>query len=218
MTRIGWLLVGLLCVLLGVGWYFLLFSPTSEDIEDVRAQTQQVRLETDQQLARAATLREVRLEAPEAESRLAFGRTILPEQADIPALFRQLQQASDDSGARLTTIAPSAPTIVVEEGLQYAAIPLSMTVEGTYFQLVDVARRIEDPTLTPRGLFWQGATISITDYPVLSANFTGQVFARDVDDVPQLPEEPEPEPEDAEDGTDDPDGLDELDEEVGDES
>jgi Tfp pilus assembly protein PilO len=210
MSRIGWVLVGLLCVLLGVGWYFLLFAPTSEDIEDVRAQTAQVEQQAQRERARAAALREVRLEAPEAEARLAFGRTIFPENADIPALFRQLQQATDDAGARLTTIAPASPTEQIDADLRYASIPVSVTVEGSYFQLVDFARRIEDPTLTPRAVFWQGATVDVVEYPVLTATFIGQVFSRNVDDLPELPTEPEPEPDDDVE-EDDPDGLDDLD-------
>lgn len=211
MSRIGWVLIALVCVLLGVGWYFLLFAPTSEEIEDVRAQTAQVEQEAEQQRARAAALREVRAEAPEAEAQLAFGRTILPENADIPALFRQLQQATDDAGARLTTIAPAAPTEQTDEDLQYASIPVSVTVEGSYFQLVDFVRRIEDPTLTPRAVFWQGATVSIVEYPELSATFTGLVFSRNVDDLPEIPEEPEEEPDEDPEDDEDADDLDDLD-------
>ena len=208
MSRIGWVLVSLLCVLLVALWYFTIFSPTSEDIEDVRAQTEQVEREAEQQRNRAEALRQVRAEAPEAEAQLAFGRTLIPDQAAMPSLFRQLQQAADDSGARLVTITPSSASEESVEGVDFASIPVTMMVEGSYFQLVDVARRIEDPTLTPRALRWQGVTIGISDFPTLNANFTGQVFARNVDDLPELPEEPE-EPDDEEDD-EDPDELDDT--------
>lgn len=213
MTRIGWFLIALVGVLLGVGWYFLIFSPTSDEIEAVRAETARVQTEAAEQRARAAGLREIRAAAPEAESRLTFGRTMLPENADMPALFRQLQQASDDAGLRLDTISPSAPAEVTQDGVTVASIDLSMTVQGSYFQLVDLARRIEDPTLTPRALLWQGMSISVGEYPELTATLTGRVFSRNVHDLPAAPDAP-PEEEgveadEADEG--DPDGLDELD-------
>lgn len=210
MSRLGWVLTALLCVLLIIGWYFLIFDPTSQDIEDVRAETEQVQTQTTQALARAAQLREIREEAPDAEARLAFGRSLIPEDAAIPALFRQLQQAADDAGMRLESIAPSQPTVTEIDGVQYTVIGVSMNLEGSYFQAVDLARRVEDPLLTPRALRWNSAALSPIEFPELSVSLSGQVFSRGLVEVPvpaAPPEEEVPEDETTEDGTIEDDEL-----------
>ena len=193
MTRVGWLLTGLLCVLLVVGWYFLLFQPTSEDIEDVRADTEATLVQAANERARAEELRAVRRTAPEAEARLAAGQTVVPQDAAMPALFRQLQQAADDAGVRLTTISPGSPSVQTRDDEEFAVIDVSMAINGTYFQVVDLARRIEDPLLTPRALEWTSASISPSEYPELTVTLSGQVFARGVEELPTIEVEDEPE-------------------------
>lgn len=209
MSRLGWVFIALICILLGIGWYFLLFDPTSEDIADTRAQTEQVELQAQQQRARAAELREVREQAPEAEARLAVGRSLIPEGSSIPSLFRQLQQAADDAGARLTTISPSQPSVVELEDQQLSVIGISMTLEASYFQVVDLARRIEDPQLTPRALRWTNVSLTPTDFPTLSVSLSGEVFSRGLTEIPPVEEEQapaEPEDPDAPVDPDDPEG------------
>ena len=210
MTRIGWLLTGLLCVLLVVGWYFLIFSPTSEDIEVVRADTERTLSEAEQQRARAAQLREVRQRAPEAEAALNAGQTLVPEEPSIPALFRQMQQAADDAGARLLSLNPSAPAVITVDDQEVTSIGVSMTLQGSYFQVVDLARRIEDPLLTPRAFRWDAASLSPSEFPELTVSLAGQVYSRGVDELPTI-EEPEEAAPDEDDDADDPD-ADELDE------
>ena len=203
MTRVGWLLTALLCVLLGVGWYFLLFQPTSEEIEVVRTDTEATLDQAAQQRARADELRAVRQSAPEAEAALAAGQTLVPEGAAIPALFRQLQQAADDAGVRLNTLSPSAPSVETRNEQELAVIAVSMSVTGSYFQVVDLARRIEDPLLTPRALQWTSASLSPGEYPELSVTLSGQVFSRSVEELPTL-ETDEEDPADVDDGEGDP--------------
>lgn len=202
MTRVGWLLVGLLSILLVVGWYFLIYSPTSEDIDTVRAETESVQQLTQLELMRAAELRAVREAAPEAESRLAFGRSLVPEDPAIPGLFRQLQQAVDDSGARLETIVPGAPTMVELEGIEYSSVTVSITLEASYFQTVDIARRLEDPTITPRAIRWVSASITPTEFPTLNVTLSGEVFSRGFTEIPTAEEPVEIEEPEEDDGAD----------------
>lgn len=207
MSRLGWVLVSLGCVLLVVLWYFLIFQPTSEDIEAVRMETESTLAQAQQQRARAAELRAVREAAPEAEAQLAAGQTVIPENASIPALFRQLQSAADDAGVRLTTITPSAPSAETRGDQEIATISVSMSVTGSYFQIVDLARRVEDPTLMPRALQWSSASLSPSDFPELSVSLGGTVFARGVEQLPTFdePDEPVTDEEDEDEEADDPD-------------
>lgn len=196
MTRIGWVLVALLSLLLIVGWYLLIYVPTSEDIEATRDQRDAVLADAQTQRNLAQSLRQVRQEAPEAEAQLAFGRSIIPDEPAIPSLFRQMQQAADDAGARLVSIAPSAPAAVDLDGDTFTAVAVTMSVEATYFQIVDLARRIEDPTLTPRALNWQTASISPGELPTLNATLSGTVYSR-TGLVPPDTDDSEPAPDDA---------------------
>lgn len=189
MSRIGWVLTALLCLLLIIGWYFLIFDPTSEEIAGVREETEFVEGQTAMALARAEQLREIRAEAPAAEADLAIGRSLFPDDPSLPAVFRQLQQAGDEAGVRLSSIAPTAPSNVDYDGGSYAAIGLSLNVEGSYFQVVDFARRIEDPSITPRALLWEGANLSLGEFPELNVTLTGTVFARTASE-PRAPDEP----------------------------
>lgn len=210
MSRLGWVLIVLLSVLLIIGWYFLIFDPTSEEIADVRAETDVVLSQAAEQRARAAELREIRENAPEAEAALSAGRMLIPEEPSIPALFRQMQQAADDAGVRLSSISPSEPAVTAVGEQQVTSIGVSLTLTGTYFQVVDLSRRIEDPTLTPRALRWDAASLGPSEFPELSVSLSGQVFSRGVTQLPtseEPVEEAEAAPDDIVDGdvVDDPD-------------
>lgn len=209
MSRMGWLLIALLSLLLIIGWYFLLYDPTSEEIADVRAETDLVLTQASERRARAAQLREIRENAPEAESELSAGRMLIPEEPSIPALFRQMQQSADDAGVRLLTITPSEPSVTDIGEQQVTSIGVSLSLEGTYFQIVD-------PTLTPRALRWDAAALSPTEFPELTVSLSGQIYSRGLTQLPtseEPAEEQQPDPEDvdgAEEGEegDDPAGDD----------
>lgn len=207
MSRVGWVLTVLLCVLLGIGWYFLLFQPTSDEIDDVRADTEATLTQAAQERARAEELRAVRQSAPEVEAALAAGQTLIPEDASMPGLFRQLQQAADDAGVRLPTISPSAPAVETRQDEELAVIAVSMQATGSYFQIVDLVRRIEDPQLTPRALEWTAASMSPAEYPELTVTLTGQVYARGVEELPTLETEVDPEEQDEDEPADPDDDL-----------
>ncbi len=197
MSRIGWVLTGLLSVLLIVGWFFLLWQPTSDDIEQVRQDTDATLTQAQQQRQIAARLREVRETAPEIEARLAAGQVLIPEGPALPALFRQLQEAADDSGLRLTAVSPGRPADVADAPTDLSRMQVNVSLEGSFFQLVDFSRRLEDPGLTGRGLLWRTAAVSFEEdiFPALNVSLSAEVFARmDADTIPA--------PEEAEEGAD----------------
>lgn len=213
MSRLGWILTALLCVLLILGWYFLIFDPAREEIDSVRAETDQVLAQAAQDRQRAEELREVRESAPQAEASLSAGQLLIPEEPSIPALFRQMQQAADDAGVRLLSITPSSPTVETVGDQQVASIGVSFSVEGTYFQIVDLARRIEDPRLTPRALRWDAASLSPSEFPELAVSLSGQVYSRGLTQLPMIEEPPaEPESDEATDVADDDPDTEEVEE------
>lgn len=189
MSRIAWLLTSLVLILVAVGWWFLLWQPTSDDIEQVRLDTDSTLVQAERQRSEAARLRTVRETAPELEAELAVARVVVPDDAALPALLRQVQQASDDAGVRLLSVAPGRPAEVgAVPGL--SQVSMALNVEGTYFQLIDLARRLEDPAITGRGLTWNSATFSPQEFPVLIASLSATVYTR----TPAVDEPPPPEP------------------------
>lgn len=207
MSRIGWILTGLLCVLLVLGWYLLLWSPTAEDIEQTRADTDSVLMQAQQQRHVAARLREVRQSAPEIEAQLAGAQVLIPEGTALPALFRQVQSAADDAAVTLTGLSPSRPVVVEDAPDELSSMQVNMTLEASFFQLVDFARRLEDPDLSGRGLLWRNASVSFNEdaFPQLDISLSAEVFARvDADALPEIEDD---EPDDDGNGEDE-DGVD----------
>ncbi|MBW3659809.1 MAG: type 4a pilus biogenesis protein PilO [Actinobacteria bacterium] len=177
MTRQNAILSVLGVVLVLVLFYFFAFQPKNEEIAVIReeidtAVAQQATLES-----RIAALQEVRLRAPEIEAALAAAESIIPRESALPSALRQLQLAADDSGVDLITISPGRPTVVEGAAPELALMTISVAIEGSYFQLVDFLRRIEDPAITPRGIEWNSGSLAPTVYPRLTVSLSGEMYA-----------------------------------------
>lgn len=204
MKRQTVLLLALAAVLVVAMYWLLLFRPQQAELADVRAQVDAQVAQQAQLEAQLVRLRGVRADAPEVEADLVAVEAILPEDAALPALLRQLQSAADDAGVELETVTTTAPAPVVDAATPLSSVGVNLQIEGSYFQAVDFLRRIEDPAITPRGVLWDTATVTRDDYPRLTVTLSGRVFA-------QVPAEPvvEEAPVDAELGEilDDLDGV-----------
>jgi Tfp pilus assembly protein PilO len=199
MNRIQLLLVSLGAILLVVLFWLLLWSPQSEEIDDVRAEIERVQSQQASTQTRIGALQRVRDEAPEIEARLAAGASILPRDTALPSVLRQLQTAADESGAVLTTVSPGRPASVDELDDELAMIGLTLQMDASYFQLVDFLRRVEQADITPRGIAWEQLSLSIGEYPELNVSLNGRMYAL----LPSAPPpEDEPEPEDDDDADD----------------
>jgi hypothetical protein len=187
MKRATLLLTGLGLVLALVGWYFLVWSPRAEAITAAEAQIVDVQAQQATTQSRIVALQGVRETAPQLQAELAAAESLLPRDTALPSALRQLQTAADQSGATLVSVSPARPEPVegAEPGL-YSML-LNIELQGTYFQVVDVLRRLEDPSISPRGIVWGGATFAIDETaPNLTVALTGQMFAV----LPAPPPEP----------------------------
>ena len=179
----------LVALVLTVAFWFLLYKPASDQQAAVEAEIatlegQQRMLET-----QIAQLRDV--EARQVEIRAAMARLeeFIPSGPAQPTAIRQFQRAADAAGTEITTLTfgepevPDASTGAVpadtgEPGTTLANIPITMTVEGGYFQIVDFFRRLEVDV--PRAALVQ--TVDVLEeedegFPTLAASWTGQLFA-----------------------------------------
>lgn len=178
MTRNVAILAVLGVIVLLLGWWFLLYSPKGEEIAEVEEQIESVQAQQAQARIRIEELKTLRQRAPEIEALIAAGNAIIPPDPALPSALRQLQMAADAAGVELPTISIARPG----GGEPETASPMSvsLSISGGYFQIIDFLRRIEDPTITSRGILWNAVSMAPSDYPTLTAALTGVMYARSV--------------------------------------
>lgn len=181
MNRQSLLLSAVAAVLvLAVYWMFLL-SPKRKALVEAEAE---IAAAIDQQASlqnRINALRDVRAQAPSVEARLAATEALLPADAALPATLRQLQLAADESGMVLSALSPGTPAAVDVEGVPpgVSQMSLSLSMTGSYFQVIDFLRRIGDPTITPRAILFDSISLGPAGYPTLSVSLSGRMFVVD---------------------------------------
>jgi Tfp pilus assembly protein PilO len=155
----------------------LLYRPTREELaalEALIAEQQTLQAGHEAEIVRLRTVRET---APEVEAQLAAAEAIIPRDAALPSALRQLQLAADEAGVVLQSVSTARPVAMEGAAPGLSAIGVSVVMSGGYFQIVDFLRRVEDPSITPRGLTWSAVTVSRGEYPTLEVSLAGQVYA-----------------------------------------
>lgn len=202
MNRATILLSALGAVLLVALWWLFLYSPGQDELASVRDEIAAAEVEQAGLEQRIAALEAVRARAPETEAAIAQLRSIVPDDPDLPGALRQIAAAAEDAGVTVDSLSTTRPEVVDElTGLYSSSVVVAAS--GSYFQLVDLLRRLEAPEITARGLVMQTMSVTPGDYPLLNISLSGQMFSTlapppSPDDVA----EPAPEP----DTTDDADG------------
>jgi Tfp pilus assembly protein PilO len=180
MKRTTLLLTVLSLILTLVAWYMLLWMPRADALAETEAQVVDVQAQQATTQARITALQGVREEAPQLQAELAAAESLLPRDTALPSALRQLQAAADASNANLVSVAPSRPEAVEGASPGLFSIGLNSELRGTYFQVVDTLRRLEDPSISPRGLTWDAVSIVIDDEagaPNLVVMLAGRMFA-----------------------------------------
>lgn len=196
MNRQMTLLVAVGVVLLLVLFYLFAWAPKSEELAEVRDEIDAAVAQQSMLRSQIAELESVRATAPEIEAALATAESLVPREAALPSALRQLQLAADDSGTELVSIAAGRPA-AVDTVPELARISLTITTSGSYFQLVDFLRRVEDPAITPRVVLFENVAVTVDEYPTLTAALTGSMFAVLPAPPPTEPEPATPEPTEA---------------------
>jgi Tfp pilus assembly protein PilO len=215
--RIAIAAVAAAAVLLTVAFWFLLYNPLRQEQADLRDEI--AALETRQVQLRNEITQLEEIEANELEIRAALARLedYIPTGTAQPTAIRQLQVSADAAGVQITSVTFGSPEVVLDapatgdDGTALAAIPMTVVVEGGYFQKVDFFRRLEVDV--PRAILVQSISMGPggPGFPTLATTASGQLFAV----VPVGNGEPAPDPDVEIDDEDDEDV--ELDDEVDDE-
>jgi Tfp pilus assembly protein PilO len=180
------LLSALVALLLVALYYMLLFQPTREEIAAAQASMATVQAEQQAIQAEIFRLETVREQSPEAEAELATALAIVPQTTSSPSLLRQLQLSADDAGLTLGTVTLGRPVVSLTDPT-LAEMSVAAQLTGSYFQVIDFLRRVEDPSISIRGVMWDAVSVTPTEYPELAVSLTGRTFA-DASTVPPTPE------------------------------
>lgn len=185
MTSRNILIAAAVCLVLAIGFYFLFYSPLDDQEQAVTAQTQALRDQRDQLRNQLVQLQDIRDNELQIRADLNRLRALIPSgEPAQPSFVRSVQLAADASGVSVESLTfgepvafPDAGGTTSSDGLVLSQISIDGVVEGGYFQLVDLFRRMEIEVV--RAV--QVDTLSLAEgtdgFPTLSMSFTGRIFA-----------------------------------------
>jgi Tfp pilus assembly protein PilO len=188
-TLIAFVAGGIVIVLL---WYFLLFSPTSKDLNDTRnevstAQSQKEELQN--------TIRRLKALSRNATQQAATLRTLragIPPNPDLGAFILAANDIATASGIEFLSISPTPPVANTAIGPK-TVIAVSIQVNGGFFEVLDYLNRFEDldrivlidtlnvsaggdASSTAGGSSTPGSSGTSGAAPTLSVTLTGRMF------------------------------------------
>ncbi len=120
------------------GGYFLLISPAQSELAALRAKNDSLQAEVTQNRAVAANLSRFRQEAIVLRRRLDAVRERLPNEKEIPPLYRTVSNLAFQSGLAFSVFQPREP----EQKDFYAKVPITVSAEVGYHQLGNFFERL----------------------------------------------------------------------------
>jgi Tfp pilus assembly protein PilO len=138
-SRELYIIVGVVAVVVGVLWYFFLYSPEQKKVADLNTQlvSQQNALQQTQLQIRQLLL--VKKTAPQAEADLIKLHEVMPSEASLPSFIRAITLTAQDSGLTLLQILPQATAA----GVPFSVQPITLDFNGRYFDAEDFLYRLE---------------------------------------------------------------------------
>jgi Tfp pilus assembly protein PilO len=124
-------------------WYFLLFSPTSSDLNDTRDQVSEAQHQKQELENTVRRLKDLSRNAPQQEADLRTLKAAVPDNPDLGEFILQANEIATASGVDWLAITPSPPVASTGSGPN-STIGLSIQVEGGFFQVLDYLNRLED--------------------------------------------------------------------------
>jgi Tfp pilus assembly protein PilO len=177
---------GLVLILL---WYFVLFSPTSSDLNDTRDEVATVQSQNEELENTIRRLKELSRNAPQQEATLRTLRAAIPANPDLAEFILQANDIAAAAGIDWLSIAPTPPA--ASPGGPQSTIALSIQIDGGFFQVLDYLNRLEDlerlvlvdsvnvsagSETSNTGTGSEGSSTSSGGAPDLSITLTGRMF------------------------------------------
>ncbi len=146
------LIVAAVCILLMVGFYFLVISDIQDQIASLEKQIGQIKIDIENQERILAEGPKLKARIQELEQKLQTMVASLPEKQDIEQLLKKITDLLSESNLVATKFAPGQEQI--NEELYYATIPIALSVRGDYSKqgtfltsLNDLPRIVNVPTI-----------------------------------------------------------------------
>lgn len=171
-------------ILIGVGivvlililFFFLGWRPQSARLSQLAQKKQQEESKYKEAEATLTRLKAAKKEAPEIEAKLVTLSKRMPEEPEMPSLLVELQDVANEAGIDFVSIKPSPPAVKeTKDKKKYSEIPLSISLEGSFFDVVDYLYRLEK---MPREIKVKNISVVTTldDYPDLTVELSGFAF------------------------------------------
>jgi type IV pilus assembly protein PilO len=124
------LIVAAVCILLIVGFYFLVIADIQDQIAGLEKQIEQLNTDIKNQERVLAEGPKLKVKIQELEQKLQTMVASLPEKQDIELLLKKITDLLSESNLIATKFAPGQEQI--NEELYYATIPIQLSVRGDY--------------------------------------------------------------------------------------
>jgi Tfp pilus assembly protein PilO len=167
-------------------WYFVLYAPLGDDLSSAQAQVSTEQKTTDDLEAKLAQLESQAKNSTEQQALLRRLDAAVPAQPDLAEFIIQANDIADQSGISFLSIAPSPPAA----GTGVSVIGLTMSIQGSFFQLQDYLRLLEKlerlvivngitiASSTGSGTSSTASTDTSSAGTTLSVTLTGSMFTR----------------------------------------
>lgn len=177
------LTIGALAAVLVIAlWWFFVYSGLSSKASDVSDDIDSARAEQTTLRSQLAELEAIEAQGPEIAAQLTQLQQKLPANPDLASFLDITTQIERDSQVSFVSVAPGDPA----QAGSVATIPLTIVVEGGYFEVLDYLRRIEE---LPRLVVVDGISLtagssdggeeaaSPTDAPTIQVTLTARMFS-----------------------------------------
>ena len=124
--------------ILVIGGYFLLLSPKLADVENLRGRRVALEAEIGQSRATAQSLAGFRQEAIRLRERLEAAKERLPNEKEMPALYRQISDLAFQAGLTVSLFQPKEP----QPGEVYSELPIAVSAEAGFHQVGSFFERL----------------------------------------------------------------------------
>lgn len=196
-------LLGSFLVLLA--WYFLLWSPRNNDLEEARERRETAEASNRDLQAAVQRLRSAQTDEPRLRARLERLRSAVPDQPNLGQFILDVNDAAVRAGIDFISIAPTPPATATATATTPAAgltttttttpaegttatttaptaatrapaeIRLSLQINGGYFQVIDFLNRLAD---LPRIVVIDGLNITADPAGRLTSTVTARTFVQ----------------------------------------
>ena len=197
MNRRALLIGGAAALVVLLAWYFLLWSPRSDDIAEARDRKDAAESEAQQLQSEIERLRAAQRDEPLRRAQLETLRIAVPDDPNLAQFILDTNDAATKAGIDFISIAPSPPAAATAAAATTATttptsgasatpgagatppaeIKVSLQVQGGYFQVLDFVNRLND---LPRLVVIDSVTVSADAAGRLSTALQARMFTREL--------------------------------------